>query len=61
MKVKLKARGWWSNIGLGGGVSKEDLMALDVLSSAVLPKMILVVASKDFSKELELSQIGPKT
>jgi hypothetical protein len=47
MKVKLKARGLWSAIESGGGDHKEDMMALDVMSSAVPPEMVSAVASKD--------------
>jgi hypothetical protein len=45
MKVKLKARGLWS-----AGDHQEDMMALDVLSSAVPPEMVSAVASKDTAK-----------
>jgi hypothetical protein len=51
MKVKLKARGLWSMVQSGGGVLQEDMMALDVLSSAVPLEMVFAVASKDSAKE----------
>jgi hypothetical protein len=35
----------------GGGDLQEDMMALDVLSSAVPPEMVSAVASKDSAKE----------
>jgi hypothetical protein len=35
LKVKLKAKGLWSVVESGGGDHHEDMMALDVLSSAV--------------------------
>jgi hypothetical protein len=47
MKVKLKARGLWSAVESGGGDHKEDMMVLDVLSSAVPPEMVSTVVSKD--------------
>jgi hypothetical protein len=50
MKVKLKARGLWSAVESGGGDHQEDMIALDVLSSAVPPNMVSVVASKDTTK-----------
>jgi hypothetical protein len=50
MKVKLKARGLWSVVESGGGDHQEDIMALDVLSSAVPPNMVSAVASKDTAK-----------
>ncbi len=50
MKVKLKARGLWSAVESGGGDHQEDMMALDVLSSAAPPEMVSAVASKDTTK-----------
>jgi hypothetical protein len=50
MKVKLKARGLWSTVETDGGDHQEDMMALDVLSSAVPPEMVSAVASKDMAK-----------
>jgi hypothetical protein len=50
IKVKLKARGLWSAVETGGGDHQEDMMALDVLSSAVPPEMVSAVASKDTTK-----------
>jgi hypothetical protein len=50
MKVKLKARGLWSVIEFGGGDHQEDMMTLDVLSSAVPPETVSAVASKDTTK-----------
>jgi uncharacterized membrane protein YgcG len=50
MKVKLKVRGLWSVIEFGGGDHQEDMMTLDVLSSAVPPEMVSAVASKDTTK-----------
>jgi hypothetical protein len=35
----------------GGGDLQEDMMALDVLSSAVPPEMVSAVVSKDSAKE----------
>jgi hypothetical protein len=51
MKVKLKARGLWSVVQKKGGDEMEDMMALDVLASAVPPEMVATVASKDSTKE----------
>jgi hypothetical protein len=48
--VKLKAKGLWSVVESGGGDHQEDMMALDVLSSAVPPEMVSAVASKDMAK-----------
>jgi hypothetical protein len=50
MKVKLKGRGLWSAVESGSGDHQEDMMALDVLSSAVPPEMVSAVASKDTAK-----------
>jgi hypothetical protein len=50
MKVKLKARGLWSAVESGDDDHQEDMMALDVLSSAVPPEMVSVVVSKDTDK-----------
>jgi hypothetical protein len=50
MKVKLKARGLWSTVETSGGDHQEDMMALDVLSSAVPPEKVSAVASKDMAK-----------
>jgi hypothetical protein len=47
MKVKLKAKGLWPVIESGGDDHQEDMMALDVLSSAVPLEMMSVVVSKD--------------
>jgi hypothetical protein len=47
MNIKLKARGLWSAVESGGGDHQEDMMALDVLSSAVPSEMVYAVASKD--------------
>jgi hypothetical protein len=52
MKVKLKARGLWAAVEKGGGDLQEDMMALDVLSSAVPTEMVSVVASRDSAKEM---------
>jgi acyl-CoA synthetase (AMP-forming)/AMP-acid ligase II len=51
MKVKLKARGLWSVVQKKGGDEMEDMMALDVLASAVPSEMVATVASKDSAKE----------
>jgi hypothetical protein len=51
MKVKLKARGLWEAVDCGGADKQEDMMALDVPSSAVLPEMVVTLASKDSAKE----------
>jgi hypothetical protein len=51
MKVKLKARGLWTAVEKGGGDETEDMMALDVLAIAVLPEMVVMVASKDCAKK----------
>jgi hypothetical protein len=50
--VKLNARGLWSAVESGGGDHQEDMMALDVLSSAVSPEMVSAVASKDTAKSV---------
>jgi hypothetical protein len=50
MMVKLKARGLWSVVDPGGGDDQEDMMALDVLSSAVPSEMVAAVASKASAK-----------
>lgn len=50
MKVKLKTRGLWAAVEPGGGDLQDDMMALDVLSSAVPPEMVSVVASQDTTK-----------
>jgi hypothetical protein len=50
MMVKLKARGLWSAVDPGGGDDQEDMMALDVLSSAVPSEMVAAVASKASAK-----------
>jgi hypothetical protein len=50
MMVKLQARGLWSAVDPGGGDDQEDMMALDVLSSAVPPEMVAAVASKTSAK-----------
>jgi hypothetical protein len=50
MKVKLKARGLWAAVEPGGGDLQDDMMALDVLSSAVPPEMVSVVASQATTK-----------
>jgi acyl-CoA synthetase (AMP-forming)/AMP-acid ligase II len=51
MKVKLKARGLWSVVQKKSGDEMEEMMALDVLASAVPPEMVATVASKDSAKE----------
>jgi hypothetical protein len=51
MKVKLWAQGLWSAVDRGGGDLQEDIMALDVLASAVPPGMVSVVASKNTVKD----------
>jgi hypothetical protein len=48
MKVKLRVWSLWSAVDRD---LQEDMMALDVLSSAVLPEMVSTVASKDTAKE----------
>jgi hypothetical protein len=62
MKVKLKARGLWSTVETGSGDHQEDMMTLDVLSSAVPPEMVSAVASKDMAKApwetIKMMQIG---
>jgi hypothetical protein len=50
MMVKLKARGLWSAVDPGGGDDHENMMALDVLSSAVPLEMVAAVASKTSAK-----------
>jgi hypothetical protein len=50
MKVKLKARGLWAAVEPGGDDLQDDMMALDVLSSAVPPEMVSVVVSQDTTK-----------
>jgi hypothetical protein len=50
MKVKLKAHGLWVAVEPGSGDLQDGMMALDVLSSAVPPKMVSVVASQDTAK-----------
>jgi hypothetical protein len=50
MKVKLKARGLWSAVETGDGDHQEDMLALDLLSSAVPPEMVSAVVSKDTTK-----------
>jgi hypothetical protein len=50
MKVKIKGRGLWSTVETGGGDHQEDMMALDVLLSAVPLEMVSAVASKDTTK-----------
>jgi hypothetical protein len=54
MKVKLKGRGLWSAVESGGGDHQEDMMALDVLSSAVPPEMVSAVASKNMVKTMRV-------
>jgi hypothetical protein len=49
MKVKLRVWSLWSAVDRD---LQEDMMALDVLSSAVLPEMVSTVASKDTAKEV---------
>jgi hypothetical protein len=50
MKVKLKARGLWAAVEPGGGDLQDDMMALDVLSSAVPPEMVSVMACQATAK-----------
>jgi hypothetical protein len=52
MKVKLKAHGLWSTVEKGGDDEMEDMMALDVLASAVPPEMVVTVVSKDSAKKV---------
>jgi hypothetical protein len=62
MKVKLKAKGLWLAVESGGGDHQEDMMALDVLSSAVPPEMVSAVKSKDTAKSawetIKTMQVG---
>jgi hypothetical protein len=51
MKVKLKACGLWSVVQKKGSDEMEEIMALDILASAVPPEMVAMVASKDSAKE----------
>jgi hypothetical protein len=46
-KVKLKARALWSVIEDNGGNQQEEMMALDVLYSAIQPEMVQTIAKKD--------------
>jgi hypothetical protein len=51
VKVKLWAWGLWSAVDRGGGNMQKDMMALDVLASAVPPEMVSAVASKNMAKD----------
>jgi hypothetical protein len=48
--MKVKARGLWAAVNSGGGDRQEDMMALDVLSSAVPLEMVASVAGQDTAK-----------
>ncbi|WVZ58549.1 hypothetical protein U9M48_008815 [Paspalum notatum var. saurae] len=50
MKVKLKARALWAAVDPGGVDPQEDMMALDVLASAVPADMVSTVANKETAK-----------
>lgn len=51
MKVKLKARALWDAIQQGGVDSHEEMMALDVLCSAVPPEMVPTLAKMETAKQ----------
>ncbi|WVZ50369.1 LOW QUALITY PROTEIN: hypothetical protein U9M48_001627 [Paspalum notatum var. saurae] len=50
MKVKLKARALWAAVDPGGVEPQEDMMALDVLASAVRAEMVATIANKETAK-----------
>jgi hypothetical protein len=50
MKVKLKARALWAAVDRGGVDPQEDMMALDVLASAVPAEMVATIANKETPK-----------
>ena len=51
MKVKLMARALWAAVDPGGVDPQEDMMALDVLASAVLSEMVAAIANKETAKD----------
>jgi hypothetical protein len=51
MKVKLKVRTLWVAVDPGGADPHDDMMALDVLASAVPPKMVSTIANEETTKE----------
>jgi hypothetical protein len=51
MRIKIKARGVWSAIDPGGVEFQLYRMALDVVCSAVLTKMVTTLATKDSAME----------
>jgi len=51
MKVKLMARALWAAVDPGGVDPQEDMMALDVLASAVPSEMVAAIANKETAKD----------
>jgi hypothetical protein len=49
MTVKLKARALWAAVDRGGVDPQEDMMALDVLASAVPAEMVATIANKEMA------------
>jgi hypothetical protein len=54
-KIKMELCGLWGAVGLGDAEFQVDRMALDVIRSAVPPKTVMTLVTKDMALELWIS------